>query len=144
MREINVKRISAAVKKICIDTNYVVDRDILKAFKTGLRREKSPVGKEILRQLIRNAEIAAAERIPICQDCGLAVIFIELGQEVKLVGGGLRTAVEAGVRQGYKEGYLRKSVVKDPVIRDNTGDNTPAVPRSCFSVNTDRSEYSRC
>ncbi len=127
MRKVNVAKITAAVKKICIDTNYKVDPDIIKAFKTGLRREKSPVGREILRQLICNADIARRERIPICQDCGLAVVFVEIGQDVKLVGGGLRQAIEAGVRQGYQQGYLRKSVAKDPMIRVNTGDNTPAI-----------------
>ena len=127
MRRVHVSKITAAVKRICIDTNYRVDPGIMKAFKQGLKSEKSPVGKEILRQLIRNAEIAAKERIPICQDCGLAVVFVELGQEVQLSGGGLKEAIEEGVRQGYREGYLRKSVVKDPVVRVNTGDNTPAV-----------------
>ncbi len=127
MRKVHVAKITAAVKRICIDTNYKVDPGIMAAFKRGLKTEKSPVGVEILRQLIRNAEIAAKERIPICQDCGLAVVFVELGGDVQLTGGGLRQAIEEGVRQGYREGYLRKSVVKDPMIRVNTGDNTPAI-----------------
>lgn len=127
MRKVHVSDITAAVRRICVRTNYKVDPCIMAAFRRGLQTEESPVGREVLRQLIANAGIAAKEKIPICQDCGLAVVFLEVGQNVRLVGGDLIEAVNAGVRQGYAEGFLRKSVVQDPVIRVNTKDNTPAI-----------------
>jgi fumarate hydratase subunit alpha len=127
MREINVKKITDAVKELCIETNIVADERVLEAFKEGIKRETSPVAKEVLKTLLENARIAKEERLPICQDTGMAIVFLEIGQDVHLAGGDLEAAVNEGVRQGYKEGYLRKSVVKHPVARGNTGDNTPAI-----------------
>jgi len=127
MREIDVNEITRSVKELCIETNIVADEDVLKAFRDALKKEESPVAREVLKTLLENARIAREERLPICQDTGMAIVFLEIGQEVHLVGGDLESAVNEGVRQGYKEGYLRKSVVKHPVMRGNTGDNTPAV-----------------
>jgi fumarate hydratase subunit alpha len=126
MREIDAALITQAVKDAAIAANYDAGPDLLAALKRGLAEEESPAGREIFRQLLENARLAAAERIPICQDCGLAVIFADIGQEVHLVGGGLEEAIQEGVRQGYAQGYLRKSVCH-PLTRANTGDNTPAV-----------------
>jgi len=126
MREINVQDIIAAVKQAAITANYVIGPDLLAAFRRGLEVEESPAGREIFRQLLENARIADTECIPLCQDCGLMVIFAEVGQEVRLVGGDFWEALQEGVRQGYQEGYLRKSVCH-PLTRKNTGDNTPAV-----------------
>jgi fumarate hydratase subunit alpha len=126
MRQIDVKTIIEAVKEAAISANYELDEDMLAAFAQGEREEESPAGREIFRQLIENARIAAQERIPLCQDCGLAVIFAEVGQEVHIQGGDFEAALEEGVRQGYGEGYLRKSLCH-PLTRKNTGDNTPAV-----------------
>jgi len=127
MREIDVKEITHAVKELCIETNIIADEDVLKAFRDALKKEESAVAREVLKTLVENARIAKEERLPICQDTGMAVVFLDIGQEVHLVGGDLEAAVNEGVRQGYKEGYLRKSVVKHPVTRGNTGDNTPAI-----------------
>jgi fumarate hydratase subunit alpha len=127
MREVDVKEITRAVKELCIETNIIADENVLEAFKKALKSEKSSVGQEVLKTLLENARIAREERLPICQDTGMAVIFLDVGQDVHLVGGDLEEAVNEGVRQGYKEGYLRKSVVKHPITRGNTGDNTPAV-----------------
>jgi fumarate hydratase subunit alpha len=127
MREINVNKITDAVKELCIETNIVADEDVLEAFRERLETETSPVGREVLKTLLENARIAKEERLPICQDTGMAIVFLEIGQEVHLAGGDLEAAVNEGVRQGYKDGYLRKSVVRHPVARGNTGDNTPAV-----------------
>ncbi len=126
MREINVQKITAAVKQAAMDANYQLGEDMVLAFERGLKEEESPAGREVFRLLLENARIARDETIPICQDCGLAVVFIELGQEVHLVGGDLNEAIQEGVRQGYEEGYLRKSMC-NPLTRKNTGDNTPAV-----------------
>ncbi len=126
MREIEVSSITQAVKDAAIAANYEVGEDLRAALTGALEQEESPVGKEILRQLLQNAAIAGEERIPMCQDCGLAVVFVELGQEVHLIGGSLASAIQEGVRQGYGEGYLRKSLCH-PLTRANTGDNTPAV-----------------
>ncbi|MDP3229750.1 MAG: fumarate hydratase [Acidovorax sp.] len=126
MREIQVARVTQAVKEAVIAANYELGEDLLAALKRGEREEESPSGREIFRQLLDNAQIASQERIPLCQDCGLAVVFVELGQEVHLVGGNLKEAIQEGVRQGYGEGYLRKSLCH-PLTRANTGDNTPAV-----------------
>lgn len=126
MREIHVSEITKAVRDLAIRANIELGEDVLQAFREGLEREESPAGKDILKRLIENAQIAREEQIPICQDTGFAVIFVELGQEVHLVGGALREAVEEGVRQGYQEGYLRKSICH-PFTRQNTGDNTPAI-----------------
>jgi len=126
MRQIAVETIIRAVKESVIRANLELGQDVLDAFQQGLESEESPVGKEILGRLIENARIAKEERIPICQDTGLAVIFAELGQEVSISGGDFNKAIEEGVRQGYEEGYLRKSVCH-PFTRKNTGDNTPII-----------------
>ena len=126
MREIEVSKITRAVKDAAIAANYEAGEDLLAALRRGLEEEESPAGKEIFRQLLENLQIAAAERIPMCQDCGLAVVFVELGQEVHLTGGSLEEAIQEGVRQGYGEGFLSKSLC-DPLTRANTGDNTPAI-----------------
>jgi fumarate hydratase subunit alpha len=127
MRQIDVRTITQSVKELCIETNIIADNDVLDAFRRGMGREDSPVAKEVLRTLIENARIAKEERLPICQDTGMAIVFLEIGQDVHLVGGDVEQAVNEGVRQGYKEGYLRKSVVAHPIKRGNTGDNTPAI-----------------
>ena len=127
MRELQAKEITSAVKRLCMESNYYLGEDVLNAIKEGLKKEESPLGKDILQQIIENAEIAAKEEVPICQDTGFAVIFVELGQEVRVVNGDFNEAINEGVRQGYTDGYLRKSIVEDPIRRKNTGDNTPAV-----------------
>lgn len=126
MREISIQAIIDAVKNASITANYELGEDVVQAFKTGLEKEESPVGIDIFNRLIENAEIARTERIPMCQDTGLAVIFAEIGQGVSIVGGEFKAALEEGVRQGYQEGYLRKSVCH-PFTRKNTGDNTPII-----------------
>jgi fumarate hydratase subunit alpha len=126
MRQIAVETIIRAVKESVIRANLELGQDVLDAFHQGVEREESPVGKEILERLIENARIAREEQIPICQDTGLAVIFAELGQEVSISGGDFNKAIAEGVRQGYEEGYLRKSVCH-PFTRKNTGDNTPII-----------------
>ena len=127
MREISAKSIADAVAKLCIQANCVLNRDVYNALEKAKKTEKSEIGREILCQLTENADIAENEMVPICQDTGMAVIFVEVGQDVYITGGLLKDAVNEGVRKGYTEGYLRKSVVKDPFIRVNTNDNTPAV-----------------
>ncbi len=127
MREINVSEISKNIKEMCISANYELSADMQKALSDALEKEESPVGKRILSQLQENLVIAREDSIPICQDTGMAVIFLKIGQDVHLVGGDLTEAVNEGVRAGYVEGYLRKSVVSDPLIRENTKDNTPAI-----------------
>ena len=127
MREINVSEITNKIKSMCISVNLDLSDDMKSALKQAEQEESSTLGKHILKQLDKNLEIASSENIPICQDTGMAVIFLEIGQDVHLTGGSLEAAVNEGVRQGYVEGYLRKSVVDDPLIRKNTGDNTPAV-----------------
>ena len=127
MREINAGDIVNAVAELCIKANCVLNDDVYSALELAKKNEKSEIGKELLNQLTVNADIAKNENVPICQDTGMAVVFIELGQEVHISGGSLTDAVNAGVRKGYKEGYLRKSVVSDPFIRVNTNDNTPAI-----------------
>jgi fumarate hydratase subunit alpha len=126
MREIEVSQITRAVKEAAIAANYEPEEDLLQALARGAEAEESLSGREIFRQLLENARIARDERIPMCQDCGLAVVFVELGQEVHLLGGSLEDAIQEGVRQGYGEGHLRKSLCH-PLSRANTGDNTPAV-----------------
>lgn len=126
MREINVSEITKAIKELAIRANTELGEDVLNAFNAALEKEESPAGKDILKHLIENARIAREEKIPMCQDCGFAVIFVEIGQEVHLVGGSLKDAIEEGVRQGYQEGYLRKSICHC-FTRQNTGDNTPAI-----------------
>jgi len=128
VRELSVSLISDTVADMCEETNIYLGEDVSKALELSLQVEESPTGKEVLKQLIDNLEIAKSEQIPICQDTGFAVFFVELGQEVHLTGGTLEEAINAGVKKGYTEGYLRKSIVEDPLYeRKNTGDNTPAV-----------------
>ncbi|EEG76336.1 fumarate hydratase [Dethiobacter alkaliphilus] len=127
MREVNVAAITDAIAELSMDANYNLGDDVLKSFKDALEKETSPTGKAVLEQLIENAQIAKEEQVPMCQDTGYAVIFVELGQEVNLVGGDLYEAINEGVRRGYGDGYLRKSIVSDPINRVNTKDNTPAV-----------------
>jgi len=128
MRTIDVSHITAAVAKLAVDANYYLSDDIRTALETGQKEEESPLGKAILDQLVENACIARDEKMPICQDTGMAVIFMEVGQDVHITGGSLADAVNAGVAKGYIEGYLRKSVVSEPLFnRKNTGDNTPSV-----------------
>lgn len=126
-KEIPYQKVVDTVAKLCIDANCLIGDDIINAFKNGLKIEESPTGKEIINQLIENAEISKKEMIPACQDTGFAVVFLEVGSGVKITGGELFDAINAGVSKGYKEGYLRKSIVSDPLRRKNTGDNTPAV-----------------
>ncbi len=127
MRTIDVSEITENIKEMCMEANHYLSKDMDVAMKKAAETEESPLGKQILLQLQENLQIAAEDRIPICQDTGMAVIFIEIGQDVHFVGGILEDAINEGVRQGYKEGYLRKSVVGDPIIRENTKDNTPAI-----------------
>ncbi len=126
MRQIEVAQVTQAVKEAAIAANYEPGEDLLRALARGMAEEESAAGREIFRQLLENARIAREERVPMCQDCGLAVVFVELGQDVHLVGGSFEMAIHEGVRQGYGEGYLRKSLCH-PLTRANTGDNTPAV-----------------
>lgn len=127
MRVVNTELIIHAVKEMCMKANINLAKDVKGALTDAVHIEESPIGKQILEQLETNLEIAAAETIPICQDTGMAVVFVELGQEVFLEGMLLEDAINEGIRQGYREGYLRKSVVGDPIIRENTKDNTPGV-----------------
>ncbi len=127
MREIDVALITETVKEMCITANHVLSSDMQKALKNAENTEESPLGKQILSKLETNLEIAGKDMIPICQDTGMAVFFIEIGQDVHFTGGNLEDAVNEGVRRGYTEGFLRKSVVSDPIERVNTKDNTPAV-----------------
>ncbi len=126
MREVSTQRIIDEVRDLAIRANYELGDDVLQAFTDALAYEESPVGRDILGQLMENAAIAREERTPICQDTGVAVVFVELGQEVSIVDGDLKTALEEGIRQGYKDGFLRKSVCH-PFTRENTGDNTPII-----------------
>ena len=127
IREINVKELTENISEMCIQANHYLSPDMDTCMKQAVETEKSELGKKILNQLQENLEIADKEMIPICQDTGMAVIFMEIGQDVHIAGGDLTEAVNEGVRRGYTNGYLRKSVVKDPVRRGNTGDNTPAM-----------------
>jgi fumarate hydratase subunit alpha len=128
MREIKAKEISKTISTLCQEANFGLGEDVLNALKKALNTEQSPLGKETLSQLIENAKLAKAENLPLCQDCGTAVIFLEIGQDVHITGGNLYTAVEEGVRQGYDQGCLRKAMVRQPFsARVNTRDNTPPV-----------------
>ena len=127
IRTVNTDDIVKTIKEMCIEANHYLSKDMDKALKDATASEKSELGKKILNQLQENLKIAAEEMIPICQDTGMAVIFLEIGQDVHFEGMAIEDAVNEGVRQGYTEGYLRKSVVGDPIIRENTKDNTPAV-----------------
>ena len=127
MREIEVQKLTDNIRDMCIEAVYELSPDMLDVFQSACASEKSPLGKKILEQLQENLKIAKEDRIPICQDTGMAVVFLEVGQDVHFTGGNVENAVNEGVRRGYVEGYLRKSVVGDPIIRENTKDNTPAV-----------------
>ena len=127
MRQINVEEITNTVRDMCISVNYELSGDMKNVLCAAAGKEESPLGRQILEQLKENMDIAKEDMIPICQDTGMAVIFIEIGQDVHFVGGSLEAAINEGVRRGYTEGYLRKSVVGDPLIRENTKDNTPAI-----------------
>ena len=127
MRTVRTEDITKAVKKMCIDANLYLADDMKKALYNACDNEENVLGKKILGQLKENLEIAGNEQIPICQDTGMAVVFVKIGQDVHIEGGSFSAAINEGVRQGYAEGYLRKSVVNDPIIRKNTGDNTPAI-----------------
>ena len=127
IRTINTEEITAVVKEMCIEANHFLSKDMDAAMKNALENEKSELGKKILNQLQDNLKIAGKEMIPICQDTGMAVFFVEIGQDVHFKGEWIENAINEGVRQGYTDGYLRKSVVKGPIIRENTKDNTPAV-----------------
>lgn len=127
MREASVSEITKNIREMCIEANHFLSPDMKQVFDEAVSREESPLGKQILNQLEENLRIAGEDMIPICQDTGMAVVFVKAGQEVHFTGGSLTEAVNEGVRQGYVEGFLRKSVVQDPIDRVNTGDNTPAV-----------------
>lgn len=127
MRTIDVSVITDNLKEMCIEANHFLSEDMQEALRTAAAQEKAPLGRQILEQLQENLQIAGTDLIPICQDTGMAVVFLEIGQDVHFVGGILEDAVNEGVRCGYAEGYLRKSVVRDPIYRENTKDNTPAV-----------------
>ena len=127
IRTIRVEEITKNIKEMCIEANHFLSPDMAEAMKCAEKNEEAPLGKQILEQLQENLKIAGEDMIPFCQDTGMAVVFLEIGQDVHLEGGALEDAVNEGVRQGYVEGYLRKSVVGDPLIRENTKDNTPAV-----------------
>lgn len=127
MRDVDVSEVTKVVRQMCIDANYELSGDMQKALDDACDKEESELGRQIFSQLQKNLDIAREDQIPICQDTGMAVFFVKVGQEVHFVGGNITDAINEGVRQGYTEGYLRKSVVGDPLIRKNTGDNTPAV-----------------
>ena len=127
MRIINVKEIIKTVKELSIEANYYLPDDIKEAIEKAEKNEKWPIANNILNKIIENSHIAAREKIPICQDTGMACVFVDIGQDVHIIGGNLEEAINEGVRQGYEEGFLRKSVVKDPLHRVNTNDNTPAL-----------------
>lgn len=127
MRTIQTAEITKNIKEMCIEANHFLSKDMDAAMKNAVEQEESPLGKQILCQLQENLQIAGEDMIPICQDTGMSVIFMEVGQEVHIEGGSLEAAINEGVRQGYVDGFLRKSVVSDPLIRENTKDNTPAI-----------------
>lgn len=127
MRTVQAEDITNAVKEMCISVNYQLSDDMKSCMDQAVQKEKSALGKQIMGQLEENLNIAREDRIPICQDTGMAVVFADIGQDVHIEGGYVEEAIQEGVRRGYQEGYLRKSVVEDPLIRRNTGDNTPAV-----------------
>lgn len=127
MREVSINEITKNIKEMCIEANYMLSDDVKNKIIESAAIENSEIGKKILSQLEENMDIAENEQIPICQDTGMAVVFIKIGQDVHITGGNIEDAINQGVREGYTEGYLRKSVVKDPLIRENTKDNTPAI-----------------
>jgi len=127
MKQIDAKVITQEVKRLVMEANYFLPDDVLKTLKDAQENEKWELASQVIGKIVENAEIAKEDAVPMCQDTGMAVLFVEIGQDVHVTGGGLTQAINEGVRRGYKEGYLRKSVVKDPIERVNTGDNTPAV-----------------
>ena len=127
IRTIPVSRLTESIKEMCIQANYFLSEDMEECFQNAVKTETSQLGCRVLEQLQENLKIAGEDQIPICQDTGMAVVFLEVGQDVHFEGGDVEEAVNEGIRQGYQEGYLRKSVVKDPLIRENTGDNTPGI-----------------
>lgn len=127
MREVDVSQVTQAVRDLCVKANYELPQDVLDALEKAMREEESDVAREVLGLILENARIAATEGVAICQDTGAAVIFLEVGQDVHFTGGNVVEAINEGVRQGYTEGYLRKSMTDDPFLRKNTGDNTPAI-----------------
>lgn len=127
MKQINVSRITEVVKNMCIDANYYLSHDVKEKIESAYKQENWPMAKEILEKILTNIDIAKKEEMPICQDTGMACVFVEIGQDVHIIGGNLKDAINEGIRQGYNEGFLRKSVVKDPLDRINTMDNTPAI-----------------
>jgi len=127
LREIDISQIIETVKTLCIEANYNLSEDIYGRLEEALEEEEQPLSKDILSKILENADIAKREQVPMCQDTGMACVFVEIGQEVHITGGSLEEAINEGVRRGYQEGYLRKSVVKDPIFRENTKDNTPAI-----------------
>ncbi|MCR3921573.1 MAG: fumarate hydratase [Firmicutes bacterium] len=127
MRELDVAVLTTAIAEMVMDANYNLGLDVYQALEDALSKEQSPSGRHVLAQLVKNADIAKTEQVPMCQDTGFAVIYVELGQDIHLVGGDVSEAIQAGVRQGYQQGYLRNSIVADPLRRVNTNDNTPAV-----------------
>lgn len=127
MREVNVQEITDNIKEMCIEANHFLTDDMKNVFEKAVNEEEAPLGKQVLKQLEENLKIAGEDMIPICQDTGMAVVFINVGQDVHFTGGNITDAINEGVRRGYVDGYLRKSVVKDPIYRENTKDNTPAV-----------------
>lgn len=127
MREVNVSIITDNIKEMCIEANHFLTDDMKNVFENAVKNEESALGKQVLGQLEENLKVAGEDMIPICQDTGMAVVFINVGQDVHLIGGDITDAINEGVRRGYVDGYLRKSVVKDPIYRENTKDNTPAV-----------------
>ena len=126
VREIQAEEITSTIRRLCIEANTILGDDVVDALKKGLEKEESPVGKDIFRRLLENAKIAKEEGIPLCQDTGMVVVFIEMGQDIHIVGGDLNQSIDEGVRQGYRDGYLRASSL-DPLVRKNFGDNTPAI-----------------
>ncbi|MGB7000576.1 MAG: fumarate hydratase [Halobacteriota archaeon] len=126
MRQIHYSEVIDVVAQLCQDTNFSLPEDVLNSLSKARAEEESPLGRIVLDQILENAQIAAEEKVPICQDCGTAIVFLELGEELEITGGNLYTSIEEGVRRGYKEGYLRKSICH-PFTRKNTGDNTPAM-----------------
>lgn len=126
MRVIEVNTVINAVRKMCMEANFNLNKDMKDALKLGLEKEESPIGKQIIKDILENAEIAKNKKVPMCQDTGMVVVFVEIGENL-YVKGNLKDAINEGIRQGYQEGYLRKSIVSDPILRENTKDNTPGV-----------------
>lgn len=127
MRVVEVSKVTQAVKEACIEMNFLIDSELLNSFESALQTEVSEIGKSILLDLIENSEVARTYKAPICQDTGMIVAFVKIGQNVRIEGGLLSDAIQEGIRQGYEDGYLRKSIVSDPIIRKNTNDNTPGI-----------------